>query len=288
MGEGGMPGWIIEAGDADFESAVIERSASTPVVVDFWAPWCGPCRALGPLLERLADEYQGAFILAKVNIDQNPTLASALNVQSIPMVLGFRDRQVAVEFVGALPEAAVREFLAKVLPSEAEQIATAADQLLAEGRLDEAEAQYRDALTREPRCPRALLGLARILADRREDAEAQKLLDRVLPGPFQADADRLAAEIRIRQGGTGDVDALRRRVADDPANLEMRFELGQVLARSGQYPEALDHYLDIVRRDRSFRDGAARKAMLDIFELLGSRNETTEQYRSELAKVLFS
>ena len=281
-------GWVIETGDRDFETAVIERSKRTPVVVDFWASWCAPCRTLGPILERLADEQRGAFVLAKVNVDQNPGLSRALNVQSIPMVLGFRDGQVVAEFVGALPEAAVREFLAKILPGEADHLATAARQQLAEGETGRAEGTFRQALDLDARCGPALLGLAGILADRREYVEALQLLDRVGPGPARPDADRLAAEIRIRQAGGGDEHALRAKLAADPADLATRLVLGQVLGAAARYPEALEEYLEIVRRDRAFRDGAARKAMLDIFDLLGAGNEIVDRYRSELAKVLFS
>jgi putative thioredoxin len=283
-----MSGWIIEVGDTDFESAVVERSAKTPVVVDFWAPWCGPCRALGPLLERLTEEHQGAFVLAKVNVDEAPGLSAALNIRSIPMVLGFRDRQVVAEFVGALPESGVREFLSKVLPSEADRLAVEGDEEYAAGRLAEAEANYRRALALDARGGRALVGLARLHAARGEDAAALELLERVLTGPLQQEAERLAAEIRVRQGGDGDERALRERLTADPADLPARLALAQILARAKNYSEALTHYLEIVRRDRTFRDGVARKAMLDIFELLGPRHETTEHFRSELAKVLFS
>lgn len=282
-----MNEWVIEASDSTFEQDVIERSKRTSVVVDFWAPWCGPCRVLGPILERLAEEYRGEFILAKVNVDENPGLSQALSIQSIPMVLGFRDGDVAAQFVGALPEAAIREFLQKLLPSEADHLTAAADQQRSTGKAAEAEDAYRRALELDPRCERALLGLAAILGDRREDEEALRLLDQIPPGRVRQEADRLAAEIRIRQGGSGDEQTLRARLVGEPDDLETRLLLAQVLAAATKYDEALREYLEIVRRDRTFQDEVARKAMLDIFDLLGSENPITSHYRSELAKVLF-
>lgn len=279
---------VIDVGDKDFETAVIEHSAEIPVVVDFWAPWCAPCRALGPLLERLAAEHDGAFVLAKVNVDDNPGLSAALNISSIPMVLGFRDRQVVAEFVGALPETGVREFLRKVLPSDAERQAAEGYELLTAGALAEAEAAFNNALQMDPRCERALLGQAEILAKRHQNAPALALLDRIAPGPVRPDADRLAAAIRIAEGGGGNEATLRARLETNPGDLDTRFQLAQVLAGARQYEAALIEYLEIVRRDRGFRDGAARQAMLDIFELLGSGNELVNQYRSKLAMVLFS
>ena len=279
---------MIDASDQDFESVVIERSQQTPVVADFWAPWCGPCRTLGPLLERLAEEHRGEFILAKVNVDENPGLSQALSIQSIPMVLGFRGGKVVAEFVGALPETAVRQFLVKVLPSEADRLAAEAEQLRTDGKRTEAEAALQRALQLDARCERALLGMAGILADRNEHDEALTLLDRVSPGPLRQDADRMAAEIRIRQGGGCDEASVRAKLAANQADLETRLLLGQVLAAASKYEDALAEYLEIVRRDRSFRDAAARKAMLDIFDLLGSESPITNHYRSELAKVLFS
>lgn len=279
--------WVVDVTDADFETQVIERSKAVPVVVDLWAPWCGPCKALGPLLERLADEHAGAFVLARVNTDENPGLSSAFRVQSIPMVVGVRDGQLAGQFIGAQPESAVREFLTQLLPSEADRLAEEGAALLAAGNTSEAESVWRRALELDPRADRALMGLATILAQRNEESEALELLDRVGPGPVRQEADRLAAALRIRQSGAGDEAALRARVEANPADPETRFLLAQALAAAGRYDQALEHYLTIVKQDRSFRDDGARKAMLDIFDLLGPGNELADRYRSELAKVLF-
>jgi putative thioredoxin len=280
---------IFEVDERNFETAVLERSRTVPVVVDFWAPWCGPCRTLGPLLERMATEHAGAFLLAKVNVDENQRLAAAFGVRSIPLVLGFRDGKIAAEFVGALPESGVRDFLTRLLPSEGELLAAEGEAQVAAGHDEDAEASFRRALEIEPRCERALLGLAAMHATRQEDAEALDLLDRIAPGTeLRQEADRLAAAIRIRQGGGFDEERLRARIGSEPDDLEARFELAQGLAAAAKYADALGEYLEIVRRDRSFRDDAARKAMLDVFELLGAGNEVVERYRSELAKVLFS
>lgn len=283
-----MSEWVVEVAEADFERLVIERSKQVPVVVDFWAPWCGPCRALGPLLERLADEYTGAFVVAKVNVDDSPALAGAFGAQSIPMVLGLRDGKVAAEFVGALPETAVREFLARLLPSEGERLASEAAAAYAAGKPEDAEGGFRASLDLDPRCDAALLGLARLFVDRGDDAEALTMLERIAPGTAERhEADRLAAVVRVKEGGSGDEGELQAKVEARPDDLESRFALAQSLAASGQYAPALEQYLAVVGRDREFRDDAARKAMLDIFELLGAGDETVERYRAELAKVLF-
>lgn len=288
-GEGkGMSEWVIDVSERDFERSVVERSRQVPVVVDLWAPWCGPCRVLGPLLERLADEYGGEFVLAKVNIDQNPAIADVLGVQSIPMVLGIRDGKVTAEFVGALPETSVREFLARLLPSAGERLAREGSALYQEGKVDEAETRFRQALELDPRLDEALLGLGRVLAQRKRDDEALEILDRVAPGtPLRHEADRLAASIRIRDLEGGDEPELRAKVERNPDDLDARMALAAALAARGNYAEALEQYLAIVSKDRGFRDDAARKAMLDIFELLGAESEVVGRYRSELAKVLF-
>ena len=276
--------WVIEVGDADFETAVLKRSETTPVVVDFWAPWCGPCRALGPLLERLAAEHQGAFILAKVNVDEAPAVSQAFGIQSIPAVKGFRDGMLVGEFVGAQPEATVRKLLELVLPTAADGLVARAATLAPEA----AEAALREALELEPRHARALLDLARIVAARGDTAGALQLLERVSPpSPLVGESERLAAELRMRTDGAGDQATLRARIAADPDDLRARLDLGRTLAALGKHEDALAELLDVVRRDRHFADDGARKAMVDLFAVLGADHPLTERYRNELAKALF-
>ena len=200
-----MNEWTIEAGDDDFETAVLQRSQEVPVLVDFWAPWCGPCRVLGPVLEKLAEEHAGKFLLAKINVDDNPSVAAAFGIQGIPAVKLFRDGAVASEFTGALPEPTVREFLSQFLPSAADQQALEAAELEKAGKIAEAKDLYQAILKSEPSHAKALLGIGRLLMNEGDNQAALNQLDRIpLVAEERKEADRLIARLNLQGGAAQD------------------------------------------------------------------------------------
>ena len=239
-------------------------------------------------MPRLAEEYTGKFLLAKINVDDNPSVAAAFGIQGIPAVKLFRDGDVASDFTGALPEPMVREFLSQFLPSAADQQALEAAELEKEGKLAEAKALYQAILKSEPSHAKALLGIGRLLMNEGDNQTALNQLDKIpLVAEERKEADRLIARLKLQSGAEQDESALRAKLKSEPNNLEARFDLAQALAGSEKYEEALAEFLTIVKTDRSFRDDGARMAMIQIFEVLGSDHPLTEKYRSELAKVLF-
>jgi putative thioredoxin len=284
-----MNDWTIEAGEDNFEADVLERSHEVPVLVDFWAPWCGPCRVLGPVLEKLADEYSGKFVLAKINVDESPSLAGAFGVQGIPAVKLIKDGEIAGEFTGALPEPAVREMLSRYLPSEYDEQADEAADLEEQGKPAEAQAIYQSILDAEPTHAKSLLGLGRVLMNAGDRDGALEALERISPAAEERKiADRLIARLQLQGDQSADEATLRQKLAAQPDSLEARFELAQALAANEKFEEALSEFLDIVKSDREFREDGARKAMVQIFDVLPPDDPLIDKYRSELATVLFS
>jgi putative thioredoxin len=256
---------VIEVTDQDFAEAVIEESKRRPVVVDFWADWCQPCRVLGPVLEKVATEKQGAFLLAKLDVDANRVTSQQFQVQSIPNVWAFVDGKPVDQFIGAMPEPAVREWIDKLLPSEADRGAERAMEAEREGRLDDAEAAYREALGGDPNNGPARLGLARVLAARGDLDAARELATPLLPDP---EAMRLLAAIRVSEWSK-----------EDPSDPLGR---AKAAAAQGEWGSALEQLLEIVKDHLE-----AREAMLDVFAVLGDDDPLTREYRPKLAAALF-
>ena len=281
--------WVKDVTDRDFQREVIEKSRTVPVVVDLWAPWCGPCKQLGPLLERLAAEGGGKWILAKVNVDESPQVARALGVQSIPLVLAFKDADIISEFVGAQPENVVRQFVERLVPDEARRLIGEALQLAQRGDTAGAETKLREVTTVFPDNASGAVTLAKLLASTDRDDEAMKVLDDCTAvGPAAAEIEQTRAALRLRGSVDGDEGALRARIEADPKDLQARVDLGRLLTAMGRFEDALALLLETVRLDRNFNEAAARKAMLDVFALLGRENELVDKYQRELSRLLFS
>ena len=282
-------GSIIDVEQADFERQVIQASHERPVVVDFWAPWCGPCRLLGPVLERLVEERRGEVLLARVDIDGAPDVAAQYGIQAIPAVIAFRGGKPILDFVGVLPDEQLRAFLDRLIPSEADHLARRAASLEA-NRPAEATALYRQALKQDDHNEAAVVGLARMLVAAGNENEAAELLDRINPGgEHAAEAERLAAILGLRQLARdfGDESAARQRLEGDKDNSRLRYELGCILAGKERYQEALELLLSAAELDRKLGASLVREAMVKIFQVIGTRSEMADQYRDRLSRVLY-
>jgi putative thioredoxin len=281
--------WIFTAGGNDFETLVLQKSHEVPVVVDFWAPWCGPCRSLAPVLEKLIRQRGGAILLAKVNIDEEPDLAAQFAVESIPLVMAFRGGRPVLDFVGLLPEPQIADFLDRISPTEAERKAKEA---IALEKSDPAQSEklYRLALQKDANQEAAVLGLARLLIAQHKDGEAAELLDRVGPGSAQgAEAERLSAILWLRghAGSSGDEATLRARLEVDPKNAGLLYDLGCVEAAAGRYAAALELLLQAAERDLKTAKTKVRETMVKVFHAVGDRSPLADDYRAKLTALLY-
>jgi putative thioredoxin len=284
----------VDVGRNNFDEVVLRGSATRPVVVDFWAPWCGPCKMLGPILDKLAVEFAGRFTLAKLNTDNEPELAARYGIRGIPNVKAFVGGKVVDEFTGVLPESGVRQFLAAVVPSPAAPLVAEAKALLAGNDAEGALAKLDAAGLLDPANEAAMFArVEALLALERREAAAAIVAELEAP-PYAAarnamDERRLAAlKARLALGGsaTGDLQTLAAAAVRAPGDCAARLAYADALAAAGDYERALQELLAIVATDRAFRDDVGRRRMLTIFDALGPDSDLARRYRRELAAAL--
>ena len=285
--------WIIEVDSRNFEREVIERSRSVPVVVDFWATWCGPCKTLGPELEQRAREGRGRFVLAKVDIDRNPELAQAFRIQAVPTVLALAQGRLVDGFQGSLPGPELDQFLERVAPGDSARTKTdkeveRARTLAGEKKCEQAIGMLRECLRAAPEHLEARLALAEILIDAGKAREAKLVLDKVpadSPQPEKLKALRSRLEFAEAAGDLGE---LEERVRATPEDHAARIALGKALVAARDYPRALENLLEVVRADGGEPGKEAKKTMLEVFEILGLEDPIANEYRFKLSLVLFN
>lgn len=297
-GDSGGDADLVKDGDtATFAEDVIAASRETPVIVDFWAPWCGPCKTLGPAIEKAVRGARGAVRLVKIDVDRNQQLAAQLRVQSIPTVFAFRDGKPVDGFVGALPESQIAAFIERVGGKPAEDPAKAmleqADAALAAGDAAGARNLYSRVLRAEPANAAAAAGLVRALVGSGDPASARKVLESLDAETAKSsalDGARAALELAERtQGVDGDaIAALRARLAADESDHQARYDLALALFGTGDRSGAIDALLEIVRRERAWNDEAARKQLLTFFEAIGGADPLVAGARRRLSALLFS
>jgi putative thioredoxin len=281
-----------------FAADVLEASRTVPVIVDFWAPWCGPCKTLGPALEKAVADANGAVKLVKVNIDENQEIARQLRIQSIPTVYAFKNGQPVDGFMGAIPESQIRTFVQQLAGGEAHggaehaaDVLAAADEAFAAGDIATAAQAYGHVLQDEPGHPKAVAGLARCYLKTGDIERARKTLQLVRPDGAADEAVRaVEAELKLRERapGTGDTASLAAKVAAAPNDHQARYDLALALDAKGDRGGALDALLDIVKRDRKWNDDAARKHLVTLFEAMGPTDPRTIDARRRLSAILFS
>ncbi|MCC7485813.1 MAG: tetratricopeptide repeat protein [Burkholderiales bacterium] len=278
---------VLDVTDATFRAEVLEASAAVPVIVDIWAPWCAPCRALAPVLEKLAAEYAGRFRLARVNSDENPGIARGLNVRSIPDVRAFHGGEQVDQFLGALPESEVRAFIDGVAPSPAELLRLEAAGKRAAGDASGAAATLAEALALDAAHDPARIDLAEVLIETGRHDDAARELDSVGDDPdWSARVTALRQAIAFARVG-GAESELAARVAAAPGDHEARLARAGALAARKAWREAMDELLEILARDKGWRDGEARKQMVAIFSLATDRPDLVSEYRRKLGSVLY-
>nr|VFK37491.1 MAG: thioredoxin [Candidatus Kentron sp. SD]VFK42243.1 MAG: thioredoxin [Candidatus Kentron sp. SD]VFK79682.1 MAG: thioredoxin [Candidatus Kentron sp. SD] len=276
--------------EGNFSEIVLENSNRVPVLVDFWASWCAPCQMLAPILSGLANEFNGLFILVKVDTDEQRELASQYRIQSLPTVKVFRGGVFVDEFLGAQPEGEIRRILHRHVERESDQVRARSMALHEEDEPGKAIELLQDALISDPTNERVSLDLARLLLEAGRFTEMDGVL-RELPSGRQMDFDIMELRIRVKFAHlaehTPTATELEDKLAEDPGDCEIHYQLGARKVMEGDYDAAMRHFLDIMRKDRGFREDAGRKGLLDVFTLLGNSNPLVGSYRSLISSMLY-
>lgn len=282
--------YVITVTAATFEQVVLEGSLRQPVLVDFWADWCAPCRQLMPILTRLADEFAGAFVLAKVDTEAEQELAAQFGIRSLPTVQLFKEARPVDHFMGALPESEIREFLKRHIETESDRLLAEAEAMIAAGNIAAAAAVIDQVRARDPDNQRLFLADVSLKAAQGDAIGATEMLERT---PLELVHDPRIAALRGQLGfaalldGAASAAQCAQRLASDPNDSDARYTLAAHQAVAGDYPSALDNLLILMQRDRGYRDDAARKGMLMIFDLLGGEGALVSAYRAKLARALY-
>jgi len=283
---------VKNATDASFMTDVVEASKTQPVIVDFWAPWCGPCRQLTPVIERAVNDAKGAVRLVKINIDENPQIAGQLRVQSIPAVFAFKNGQPVDGFMGALPESQIKAFIGRLIgatgPSEVDALLAEAAEALTLGDNGGAAQAFAEALQLDPENVKAIAGLARCYLNSGDTERAQEVADMAPADATDAELSGVRAALALSAEGSAETAGLERQLAADPGNHEARLEYAKALAGQGNFQGAVDQLMLILEKELDWNEGAARKQLLTVFEAAGPTSDVTKTGRRRLSSLLFS